>query len=450
MTDNSIHTGRRKFIKAGGAAAIAGLAGCSGSPPSGTGSGGEESGGGAATGSSGSETQTVEIWIDEGQSASSYGEELDRIFSQFESDTDYEVKLSATPYPEFLDKIQTALSGGQGPDIIKADVVWTAALADKGWLETLDDRYEDADFSTDDFYDASVRTSMWDGDLIGVPYMDGEWGLWYYNADMVEEAGYDPMDPPMETWDDVIQVAKDIKANTGKAPISMTGADTETLSAQWSGFYFTTGASSWLNDDQTEAVIDQESGVKTAQFYQTLNEEGLLPNGTANNNQFDMRKLFTTGQTAMYQVGSWERDILTEKSDINFGITSNPMAPGGEKSSMYGGFNWVMNKNSNAKDGAWQLIERLTTKEAQLNTASLPPAMISASEERFSDWKDPLGRDAGSLLLEQVSNAKPRPVHPKYPSMSTALRQSMQSVLLGDMTAEEAMNDTASKINELL
>jgi multiple sugar transport system substrate-binding protein len=280
--------------------------------------------------------------------------------------------------------------------------------------------------------------------------MDGEWGLWYYNADMVEQAGYDPMEPPMETWSDMLEVANGIKEETGKGPVGLIGTDTEGLTVQWSGFYFTTGERSWLNEDGTQAIIDQESGVRTAQLYSDIVEQDLVPEGALNNNQFDVRNLFTSEEVAMYQVGSWERDILTEKSDVRFGITGLPTIPGGRTSSMYGGWNWVINADSQVKDPAWDLIKEFTTADAQLRTASLPPAIVEASEERYSDWEDPLGRTVGPTLLEQIKNSGPRPIHPEYPSMSEAFRGEMQKVFLGDSSAEEAMSSAASKINDLL
>jgi multiple sugar transport system substrate-binding protein len=152
----------------------------------------------------------------------------------------------------------------------------------------------------------------------------------------------------------------------------------------------------------------------------------------------------------MYQVGSWEKAILEEKSDVRFGITGLPIAPGGSVGSMYGGWNWVINKDSRSTDAAWDLITRFTTSDAQLRTASLPPALKAASEERFSEWTDPLGRNVGPTLIDQIENASPRPVHPEYPSMSEVLRGQMQSVLLGETSPSDAMSTATSKINELL
>jgi multiple sugar transport system substrate-binding protein len=390
------------------------------------------------------------VWVFGGQSASQYGRETEKILSTYENDTGNSVELTSTPYPQFLDKIQTALRGGEGPDIIQSDVVWTPLLASQGWLEPLDDRYSSAAFSESDFFEASIETCQWEGNLVGVPFMDGEWGLWYYNADLVEQAGYDPMDPPFETWDDMMQVGTDIKEQTGNAPVGLMGSDTETLSAQWSGFYFTTGAQSWLTEDKTSAIIDQEPGVRTATLYKDLLDQELIPPGTPNNNQFDVRNLFTSEQIAMYQVGSWEKAILEEKSDVRFGITGLPTSPGGSVGSMYGGWNWVVNTESNNKDAAWDLITRFTTKDAQLRTASLPPALKAASEEQFSEWNDPLGRNVGPTLIEQIENASPRPVHPKYPSMSEVLRGQMQSVLLGETSPSDAMSAAASNINDML
>ena len=43
-----------------------------------------------------------------------------------------------------LDKINTAIQGGGGFDVVQMDTIWTAQFASAGWVDDLTDRITDA------------------------------------------------------------------------------------------------------------------------------------------------------------------------------------------------------------------------------------------------------------------------------------------------------------------
>lgn len=457
MSDGSpsINRKRRSFLKVTGAAGAIALAGCSGdngpTPADGSSPTDTEAGGGTA-GDPSSSGESLELWVFGGQSASEYDENRQEFISQWEDETGHTVNTTRTPFGQMLDRIQTSMRAGEGPDITQSTVVWTPLLASNDWLAPLTDRINGSDIQQDDFFPQIWRAANLNDEMYGVPINVGSWGLWYYNADMIEEAGYDPMEPEfMRTWDQILDVAPDVKEANEKAPIGIVGADKAGLSVQYTGLFCTSGNNTWLNEEQSSSLLNEDPGLRTAQYYQSLTEEDLLPSGVTNVDQNQMRQLFLNEEIAMYQVGSWERDIIEEQSDIRYGITYLPKMPGGRTSMFGGGFHWVVNQSSDVKDAAWEFITEMTRPEVLLETQSLPPALQEATEQRFDGWTDGLGRDVGHVQLEQMRNAGGFPVHPNTASMNETYRPELQQVLLGNKTAEEAMNDADETItNEYL
>ena len=390
----------------------------------------------------------LNIWVFSGQEAAKYGEALDRIFAQFEKEhPDFTVKLTTTPYPEYLDRIITAGRGGLGPDIIQNDVIWTPPLANQGLLLNLDKYWAKAPFKEKDFFAASIRTCRWDGSLYGVPQMDGHWGLIFYNQDLMVEAGFSPDFPPITYWDEFVEVAQALtNPDKGQYGYAVMGAKDEGISATWTGWYATTGAKSWLNEDKTRAIVNQADGVRAAKFKTDLAlVHKVCPPGVAAWDQWDSRSLFETGKLGMYMVGTWEIDILKEEApDINFSFAYLPRPRDGVKGSMYGGWNWSINTNSKYPEAAWDFIEMTTTINNQEAISSLPPALIEAAKRRFATW------EKGYVALDQILGAIPRPVHPSYPEMSRAMQIGIQNILLGEKNAQEAMDWVTTQINKIL
>jgi len=388
------------------------------------------------------------IWVFSGQEAAKYGEALQRIIAEFEKQhPGFTVKLATTPYTEYLDRIVTAVRGGRGPDIIQNDVIWTPMLANEGFLLNLDKYWAKAPFKEEDFFEASIRTCKWNGSLYGVPQMDGHWGLIFYNKDLMAEAGFDPDFPPITYWDEFVEVAKALtKPEKGQYGYAVMGAKDEGISVTWGGWYATTGAKSWLNEDKTKAIVNSPNGVRAAKFKTDLAlVHKVSPPGVVNWDQWDNRSLFETGKLAMYMVGTWEVDILKEEApDINFSFTYLPRPRDGVISACYGGWNWSININSKYPDVAWDFIEMVTTVDNQDAISSLPPALIKASKRRFSTW------EKGYIVLDQILGSIPRPVHPRYPEMSRVMQIGIQSILMGEKTAQEAMDWVAEEINKIL
>ena len=144
---------RRDFLKVGGAglagAALLGAAGCGG---------GEQSGGAtelyftAPADTTGTTPKLISQFNEKNKG------KYRVIFQKGNSDTG-----------QRLDKLRTQFqAGGEGIDIILGDVIWTAELAESGWISDLSDRFPESEQQA--FLPGSVEAIIYDGKPYGMPW----------------------------------------------------------------------------------------------------------------------------------------------------------------------------------------------------------------------------------------------------------------------------------------
>src|SRR5690606_23932049 len=122
----------------------------------------------------------------------------------------------------------------------------------------------------DDFADYKKAPTSFEGGQYGVPFDTGVTGL-YLRTDYLEEAGYTPEDLTNITWDEFLEIGKDIKEKTGKYMISINPNDPDDLRhmIQTAGVWFTE------EDGRTADISDNEAVKEAVRIYNALQEEGI-------------------------------------------------------------------------------------------------------------------------------------------------------------------------------
>lgn len=447
---------RRSFLTATGAAGVTLLAGCSGSEDTGGTSTNGDSGGsqtGTSSGNAGGESINLSINWFTGQATDKNIQAFKDALTAFEEQTGHTVEMNGISQAgQVINKTQTAVQAGSPPNLALVPAGGIMSMAANDFLEPIGERIDSA--KTFDRSDI-VRQRKFDisssnGKTYGLPVMSGHWGSLYYNPDMLEKAGYDPENPNFRTWPEFLDVARDVRDAVDVKPIGLSGADHIQTTVQWSGFYHTTGEDSWLNEDQSDTLLDKQPGIDTAKFTETAVKDGLVPDGVVNMNGINLRELFKSEQIFAYQTGSWEKAILDEQSDVNYGITYNPQHPDGRPSGFSGGWFFVIPKGAENQDATWKLVEHLMQLKHINEYAQLPPILTDGLKTTFDGFKDGLGRDVGDIFIEEIKNAAFPTIHNNQSKMWSAQREEYQHILLQNKTAEQAMSDLGDRVRDLL
>lgn len=258
--------------------------------------------------------------------------------------------------------LQPALDAGTNIDLFDEDIdrvntTWGSYLLDLEELVAANDYEATANAGL-----IAACREVGGGTLKSIPYQPNVFAF-FYNMDIFEEAGVTAVPT---TWDEFLDACEKIKA-AGYTPITN---DNAYISSMF-GYHM----SRLIGEPATEEVVkngdwDNEAVLKTAQAYEELASKGYFSE-TIESNQWPagQNTELAMGTAAMYLNGSWlpneVKDIAGE--DFKWGCFSYPAVEGGTdgtEASNYGAQVFAINAKSAKAEQAFQLIQYLTTGEA--------------------------------------------------------------------------------------
>ena len=173
---------------------LAGLSACSASP-------------GAS-----SDDVTLTYWAtNNGASVESDQALLQTEADKFTAETGVKVEVEVVPWATLLDRILTAVTTGEGPDVLNIGNTWTASLQATGAFLPFDDAVFDELGGADRYSATALEANGAVGETpISVPLYTFVNAL-YYNKALLAEAGI--AEPPA-TWDELVTASKAITGDT--------------------------------------------------------------------------------------------------------------------------------------------------------------------------------------------------------------------------------------------
>jgi multiple sugar transport system substrate-binding protein len=294
-------------------------------------------------------------------------------------------------------------------DLVGMDVIWTAELAEAGWI--LPWEGEDRSAAEEDKLDGPLKTVEFQGKVWGIPFTSNTQLLWYRK---------DEVDPPGEeiTWDELIDDA----SAKGKA-IEVQGAQYEGLTV-WINSMIA-GAGGQIVDQNGDVKVD-DSAVKAAEIEKKLADSKAAPPGMATNKEDDARLGFEGGRSVYelnYPYIYPSAAAVSEEFQKNIGWARYPRTVKDEPSRPpLGGINIGVSAYSTSPDLAFEAATCLASPEHQAVAAEkggLPPTTESVYETSQVQKAYPFA----DLLRESIEAAAPRPVTPAYSDISLAIQK---------------------------
>lgn len=237
------------------------------------------------------EAGTLTLWVDETRAPV-----LTEIGERFTAETNVPVAVYQVGFGDIRDRLQLYGPTGEGPDIIIGAHDWLGQLATNGLVEPLD-----LSAVQDNIDPVALGAFTYDtgegGQVYGLPYAAEALGL-YYNTDMVET--------PPATWDELIQMATDLQADT---ELGLEQAFIIPEKDPYHTYPILTANGGYIfgrNDDGTynpeDVGLDSEGGLAYGQMLDRMIDEGVLRAGV---NYDTMIQLFNAGDAAMFMTGPW-------------------------------------------------------------------------------------------------------------------------------------------------
>ncbi|WP_031008144.1 ABC transporter substrate-binding protein [Streptomyces sp. NRRL F-5727] len=366
--------------------------------------GGGEDGGGQAT-------KTLTYWAsNQGSSLEVDKKVLQPELDEFERRTGIKVKLEVIPWSDLLNRILTAATSGQGPDVLNIGNTWSASLQATGALLPWDAKNFDAIGGKDRFVDSALGSTGVPGqDPAAVPLYSMAYAL-YYNKQMFKDAG---IAKPPTTWDEVIAAGKKLSKD-GKWGIGVEGSNLSNnihqvfvLGKQHGADFFTADGKADFTSDGAVAAVKQ--------YVDLMATHKIVAPGNAEYAQNQSLSDFAKDRTGMVL---WQTPSQTFASqgmaEDEWGVVPAPVpagkpGTGTATNSMVAGINLAVFKNTKNLDGALKFVKFMTSDEEQtaLNKTygSVPPVKSAQQDPAFSGASLAVIRDtlaSSAAALPQV------------------------------------------------
>jgi len=269
--------------------------------------------------------KTATVWWGQG-----FAEEEDvatkQIVAEYEKASGNTIDLSIIPYAPERQKIISAITGGDVPDIVTANqpeiaalYAWQDKLVDvSDVVETQKALYsETALFSANCYNSVAKRRSFY-----GVPYVGATLPFHVWNS-LVEKAGYKLADAP-KTWDAFWDFFKPMQAklraqglrNVYSLGLQVTtnGVDPNNVFHYFLAAYggkdiVTEGGKLQLHDPQVREAV-----IKALTYPTTAFKEGFVPSGALNWNDADDNNAFHSKQVIMDLDGTISTEVAIIKN----------------------------------------------------------------------------------------------------------------------------------------
>ncbi|MFG2639812.1 extracellular solute-binding protein [Streptomyces sp. NPDC048370] len=347
--------------------------------------------GGGTSGGSGSNSQpkTLTYWAsNQGSSIEVDKKVLQPELDQFERETGIKVKLEVVPWSDLLNRILTATTSGQGPDVLNIGNTWSASLQSTGALLPWDDAAFAKIGGKDRFVDSALGSTGAPGqDPAAVPLYSMAYAL-YYNKKMFKDAG---VEKPPATWDELAATGK-LLSKDGKWAIGVEGSNLSNnihqvfvLGKQRGADFFTADGKADFTSDGAVAAVKQ--------YVDLMAAHKIVAPGNAEYAQNQSLSDFAKDKTAMVLWQTPSQTFASQgMSEEEWGVAPAPVpsgAPGQGTSvnSMVAGINMAVFKNTKNLDGATKFVKFMTSDEEQktLNKAygSVPPVKTAQADPAF-------------------------------------------------------------------
>ncbi|MFJ5260335.1 ABC transporter substrate-binding protein [Streptomyces sp. NPDC088387] len=341
-------------------------------------------------GGSNDSPKTLTYWAsNQGASVEVDKKVLQPELDKFEKETGIKVELEVVPWSDLLNRILTATTSGQGPDVLNIGNTWSASLQATGGLLPWNAENLDKIGGKDRFVDSALGSTGAEGqDPAAVPLYSMSYAL-YYNKKMFADAG---IAKPPTTWDELVAAGKKLSKD-GKWGIGVEGSNPAENIHHAVVFAKQQGAEFFTPDGKPDFTSDGVvAGVK--QFVDLMAKDKIIAPGNAEYAQNQSVSDFATGKTGMLLWQSASANLTSQGMNADdYGIVPVPVQSGtpgadAQVNSMVMGINLAVFKNTDNVDGATEFVKFMTSDAEQkiLNEAysTIPPVKGAQADPVFN------------------------------------------------------------------
>jgi len=371
------------------------------------------------------------------------------LIPQFEEETGIKVTLDELGYVDLYQKLTADFVGETGNyDLMTVDIVWSGEYAANGYTLPLDEFMErdKEELMLDDIMPVAWTLGEWEGQHWAYP-LAGYANVLNYRKDVLEEAG---IEPP-QTQQELLEASQQLTdAENDFYGIALLGAKGPAVAQDYMAWVQQHDGT--ILDENGNPALNTAENVEILEFFGELFE--YAPPG-ATDYWWDQRETaFRSGNVAMMEgwsiarAGYEDPDISSVVGKVD--VTLAPVSEGMEPKYGFGGWGIGINADTDNPEAAWEFIKWITSPEVQKEWIRNDGAPI-----RRSTLEDPELVEEYPwfpVLLESFENGDGdyRPRIPEYSIIQDALGTAVNSYLVGEMSAQEALDQAQAQVESAL
>jgi trehalose/maltose transport system substrate-binding protein len=326
-------------------------------------------------------------------------------------------------------------------DVYQIDVIWQGIAAP----HAVDlKKYDKADEISQHF-PRIIENNTVNGKLVSIPWFTDA-GILYYRTDLLEKYGY--KEPP-KTWEELGEMAKKIQDGERKAGkpdfqgFVFEGKASESVTCNALEWIYSYGGGTIIEADK-KVTINNPNAIKALQTAKSW-VGTISPAGVVTYGEEEARNVWQAGNAAFmrnwpyaYATGQDEKSSIKGKFDV---VVLPKGGDSGKNAACLGGWQIMVSAYSKSQDVAADLAKFMTSSESQKKRA-IQLSQFPTLPALYSD-PEVLAKNAWfKNMLEVLKNAVARPstvTGADYNQISTALFQSVNKVLSGGQTPQDAV-----------
>ncbi len=382
-----------------------------------------------------------------------------------------DVTVENLGWDDYWTGIQTGFVSGESADVITDHLAKYPEFVSNGQLVDLQPLVERDNVPLDIYLPGLADLWVREGARYGLP-KDWDTVAVVYNVPMFEAAGIDPAIMEDWTWNAqdggtfgevIAQLTLDAAGNNGLSPdfdknnVVQYGFSPEnaphfsgqTMWSHWAvsnGFQFTNGI--WGD----EYYYDDPSLIETMQWFADLHlVHGFMP-PLSDVTSLGGQAYFQAGNSAMTMDGSWQINNYVTNSPFEVGFGLLPIGPEGRKS-MFNGLADSIWVGTPHLEESWQWVKFLASP-ACLNIVGEAGVVFPSTPEAVEishQVREEQGIDVSAFTTEALDPEGTFlfPITDHGAEIAAIMGPALESIMLGQATAEEALTAANAEVNAL-
>lgn len=373
-----------------------------------------------------------------------WAEPSPELLASFTQETGIKVTMNIVGWDDIRNKVSIAAAGKKAPaDVIEVDWSWVGEFGAADWFEPIEMTQEEMDGMP------TTASFKFGEKLLALPYAN-DYRLGYYNKAHFAAAGITEVPT---NWDEMIEACKKIKAaGICEYPIAFTLSATEaaTTSLLWMTL---SKYGNFYNDDFS---VNKDNVLESLKFIDELvKEEKLIDPANQNMKDIEIYEKITAGAVS-FMVGPTY--FVGRINNPEYCSVIGDLAPmlvpgcGSIDTATFALPEGIgISKYSENKEAALKFVEWYTSPEIQIKlykeNGNIPTR--TSALQSLVDNGDLID---GEVMIEQskhIASPFPGGIPSWYSEMSNAIYNSVNQMVTGSLTPEQAFEKIDAKVNEL-